>query len=134
MAEHALSPAVVTAALVELGLGLPYATRAAADERIVWTESALAACAHDVDTSGLKKPERALWTEYLQYGKLPALPRTAPAGGALRCEFPDCDADGDLSVCHGIHGYARKVPCWICGTPFEQCWGQHDADTQEEAA
>jgi hypothetical protein len=128
-----LDPAVVIAGLEQLGLATLYAQRAAADSRIAWTEDALKACGHDVKTSTMRKPERALWSTYLQHGQLPPLPYTPPVD-ELRCPFADCDAGGDLAICHGIHGYLRLLPCWSCGKPVGECWGRHPIEQEEEAA
>lgn len=123
-----LPAAIVIAALGELGLAPLYAERAAGDKRIAWTAAALEACTHDIDTSTMRKPANALWSTYLQHGQLPALPRSVqPPADELRCPVPDCEAHGDLAICHGVHGYAVKL--W-------QDWIDQDRheDAQESAA
>jgi hypothetical protein len=128
-----LSVAVVTAALQQFGLAPLYAQKAAGDSRIQWTEDALAACQHDIETSTMRKPANALWSTYLQHGQIPPLPYSPPVD-ELRCPFSGCDAGGDLSKCHGIHGYLRLLPCLNCGKPIRKCWGRCPVKEQEEAA
>src|SRR5687767_15039835 len=73
-----LSRERVTEYLEALGLDTLRAQRAAADRRIAWTDEAIGACLHDVDTSGdhgIRNPALALWKTYLQHGRLPPLPK-----------------------------------------------------------
>ena len=135
MAEIGLiPPAVVIATLEALGMATLYTQRAAADTRIEWTDAALEACAHDIDTSTMRKPANALWSTYLSKGQLPPLPRLAPVLDMRRCPVTECDAGGDLSVCHGVHGWVRLLPCWSCGRELDACRGTCLEPAQEKAA
>lgn len=121
-----LPKAVVEAALMQMGLLPRSARRAAADGRIVWSVEALKACQHEITTSRALVPAAALWTNYLDLGLLPQLPKSAPtlapAEGAYEgMPCPICK--GDLSVCGGVHGVVATMQCWQCRQPMNVCRG-----------
>ena len=120
--DKPLAQPLVVAALIQMGLLPIFAQRAAVDRRIVWTEDALLACQHDLDSSNMSKPASALWSTYLKHGMLPQLPKVNPERDddeQLVC--PVCK--GDIRECRGMHGFVLKVPCWICHKPLAVCKG-----------
>ena len=113
--------------LTGLGLLPVSAQRAADDPRIVWTEEAILACIHDVENSRTGSPAGALWMSYLLHGRLPVLPKVKPipdkAAPLTSCPIGGPPCFGDLSICHGIHGFVATIECWQCHKPMNVCQG-----------
>lgn len=99
--DERLAEDLVRAAIEQIGVFPRLAARAAADDRIAWTESALSACIGYVEMSTAKEPAGALWSQFLKHGKLP------PALAVVPEVEPICPwCKEPLAVCYGLHGWA----------------------------
>lgn len=100
-----MSPKTIQAALVRLGVKPHLAAIAAADERIEWSEEAIARCTALRNASTRDFPGSELW-ELLRSGRLPEPIAPAAVGSsASRCAASTRDDPHTLDECHGFHGW-----------------------------